>query len=177
MLPKGHEELLEALRKLWDRSLYIFRFLSASIVVTGFWASEQLELEMVSFSELLLESGKRRWLVIAVALFVVLLLGLAAKAFLLSDTEDSVESSRVEGYPSLEEVVRQVMEVEQNFGNLVTVEVIGRSLEGRPIHSVSVVTGNQRDGPLVWLICGLHAREWVSPLACIHILQSLAKVR
>ena len=137
----------------------------------------QLELEMVSFSELLLERGKRRWLVIAVALFVVLLLGLAAKAFLLSYTEDSKESSWVGGYPSLEEVVRQIMDVEQNFGNVVTVEVIGRSLEGRPIHSVSVVTGNQRDGPLVWLICGLHAREWVSPLACIHILQSLAKVR
>ena len=32
-------------------------------------------------------------------------------------------------------------------------------------------------GHLVWIICGLHAREWVSVLACIHILQALIQVK
>ena len=56
-------------------------------------------------------------------------------------------------------------------------------MEGRPIHSVSV-SGSGNKGqplvqqlPLVWIVCGLHAREWVSPQACVHILQALIQVR
>ena len=52
----------------------------------------------------------------------------------------------------------------------------GRSLEGRPIHRVSV-SGNQREGANVWLVCGLHAREWASPLACLHIIKALVEIR
>jgi len=55
----------------------------------------------------------------------------------------------------------------------VSVQTIGRSLEGRPIQSVSVTPNADNKGPLVWIICGLHAREWVAPLFCLHILRSL----
>jgi len=130
------------------------------------------------------ERGKRRWFVLAMALFLLILVsGLAATAFLFScgvgeDTKDRwVEE--VEGYPTWEELVDQIKEAEQSDGKLVKVEVIGRSLEGRPIHSVSV-SGSGNKGqplvqqlPLVWIVCGLHAREWVSPQACVHILQAL----
>lgn len=35
------------------------------------------------------------------------------------------------------------------------------------------VSGNFNEAPSVWLVCGLHAREWTTPLACLHILQAL----
>ena len=76
---------------------------------------------------------------------------------------------------------------------------INRSSEGRPIHSVTVGGKDKEEGGgclvwifcifcilfyildiggrLVWIICGLHAREWMSVLACIHILQALIQVK
>merc|ERR1712013_667305 len=74
-------------------------------------------------------------------------------------------------YPTWEEIVNQVRAIEAN--QLMSVQTIGRSLEGRPIQSVSVTPNTNNKGPLVWIICGLHAREWVSPLFCVHILHSL----
>merc|ERR1711953_1174796 len=76
-------------------------------------------------------------------------------------------------YPTWEEIVNQVRAIEANHSELVSVQTIGRSLEGKPIQSVSVTPNANNKGPLVWIICGLHAREWVSPLFCVHILHSL----
>lgn len=86
------------------------------------------------------ERGKRRWFVLAMALFLLILVsGLAATAFLFScgvgeDTKDRwVEE--VEGYPTWEELVDQIKEAEQSDGKLVKVEVIGRCV----IHCLTVI--------------------------------------
>ena len=118
----------------------------------------------------LVERRRTRWFVIAAALFLVVLLGLATTAYVLSvrddnsETENSNNSDDSEtdnsnsdgrednvikefiasrlaeqlkdkdsskdhlglGFPTWEEVVNQIKEVEQRNGNLVAVEVIGR---------------------------------------------------
>ena len=30
--------------------------------------------------------------------------------------------------------------------------------------------------PLVWVVCGIHAREWTSPLACLQIIKNLRSI-
>ena len=63
----------------------------------------------------------------ALALFVVFLLGLATRAFLLSNkVKEESWRKEAEGYPTWEEVVNQIKKVEQSDINLVTVDVIGR---------------------------------------------------
>ena len=113
----------------------------------------------------LVERRRTRWFVIAAALFLVVLLGLATTAYVLSvrddnsnnsddsETDNSNSDGREDnvikefiasrlaeqlkdkdsskdhlglGFPTWEEVVNQIKEVEQRNGNLVAVEVIGR---------------------------------------------------
>ncbi|KAL3238896.1 hypothetical protein MRX96_021916 [Rhipicephalus microplus] len=45
---------------------------------------------------------------------------------------------------------------------------IGRSYEGRNIMAA------HEDLPIVFLECGIHAREWISPSACLYIIDQLA---
>ena len=65
----------------------------------------------------------------ALALFVVFLLGLATRAFLLSNkVKEESWRKEAEGHPTWEEVVNQIKKVEQSQSdaNLVRIEVIGR---------------------------------------------------
>jgi len=125
------------------------------------------------------EQWKTIWVVVLIVIILVLLSGLTASVavFILNYNQDQTQrwTKGVEGYPAWEEVVDLILEAEQNLPEIVNVGVIGRSSEGRPIHSVTVGGKDKEEGGgrLVWIICGLHAREWMSVLACIHILQAL----
>lgn len=81
-----------------------------------------------------------------------------------------------QGYPEWQEVVRKVREVEAGNSNMVRVDVVGETVMGRRIHSVVVRHPGPGSKPVVWVVCGLHAREWTSPLTCLHILDNLIKV-
>ncbi|KAL1483010.1 hypothetical protein MTO96_033417 [Rhipicephalus appendiculatus] len=54
----------------------------------------------------------------------------------------------------------------------VTYLSIGRSYEGRNIMAAHIKT--QENLPIVFLECGIHAREWISPSACLYIIDQLA---
>ena len=49
----------------------------------------------------------------------------------------------------------------------VRLETIGRSSEGRELKLVRVGEA----GPAVWIDCGIHAREWISPATCAYIMR------
>ncbi|KAH8037665.1 hypothetical protein HPB51_015099 [Rhipicephalus microplus] len=49
---------------------------------------------------------------------------------------------------------------------------IGRSYEGRNIMAAHIKI--KEDLPIVFLECGIHAREWISPSACLYIIDQLA---
>ena len=68
------------------------------------------------------ERWKRRWFVAAI-MALLLLSGLATTAFILSC---EVGEDTKEGYPTWEELVKQMKKAEQSDSKLVKVEVIGR---------------------------------------------------
>ena len=49
----------------------------------------------------------------------------------------------------------------------VRLETIGRSSEGRELKLVRIGEA----GPAVWIDCGIHAREWISPATCAYIMR------
>jgi len=118
------------------------------------------------------DKGKAKWAVTVIVLIVILFLGLV----LISTVREIEKRKDVEGYPVWEEVLNQVKRIEANHSELVSVQTIGRSLKGKPIQRVSVSANPNSKGPLVWIVCGLHAKEWVSPLFCLHILNGLIQV-
>ena len=86
------------------------------------------------------------------------------------------EATVSQGYPEWQEVVGRVRAVEAGNTNMVRVEVVGETVMGRPIHSVVVRHPRVGRRPVVWVVCGLHAREWTSTLTCLHVLENLIKV-
>ena len=72
----------------------------------------------------------------------------------------------------MEEISSSLSESEVNC-SLVT---IGHSVELRPIKLLRISPGRSErrsEAPLVWVVCGVHAREWTSPLACLQIIKHI----
>ena len=58
--------------------------------------------------------------------------------------------------------------------SLVSYSVIGKSYEGTDIGQVTLSTdGRNSSKPIIFLECGIHAREWVSPSTCIWIFDQV----
>ncbi|MCL4124914.1 UNVERIFIED_CONTAM: hypothetical protein GTU68_011585, partial [Idotea baltica] len=52
--------------------------------------------------------------------------------------------------------------------DLVSQEEIGRTNEGREIRLMKVSSSNGPiNKPAIWMDCGIHAREWISPATCL----------
>ncbi|KAM9713119.1 carboxypeptidase B [Menidia menidia] len=50
--------------------------------------------------------------------------------------------------------------------NLVTKQVIGKTYEGRPMTVLKLGAKGSSTKPAIFLDCGIHAREWISPAFC-----------
>ena len=65
-----------------------------------------------------------------------------------------------------------------------TIDTIGSSVEGVPIQVLDIrshlwngdTNGTSCSSPLIWIVCGVHAREWTSPLTCLHFISQLANI-
>jgi len=57
--------------------------------------------------------------------------------------------------------------------DIVKIEKIGTSHEGRPINLVKVTSKTGSNKPGIWLDGGIHAREWASPATALYILNKL----
>ena len=68
--------------------------------------------------------------------------------------------------------------------DIVSIETIGSSVEGVPIQVLNInhiigvgdTNGTSCSSPLIWIVCGVHAREWTSPLTCLHFINQLANI-
>ncbi|XP_050705532.1 carboxypeptidase B-like isoform X5 [Eriocheir sinensis] len=73
-------------------------------------------------------------------------------------------------YHTLEEIYSLLDELEAGY-SLVTTYTAGTTYEGRDIRVAKVSTGGTKQ--TIWIDCGIHAREWISPATCLYILDQL----
>ncbi|XP_050705577.1 carboxypeptidase B-like isoform X8 [Eriocheir sinensis] len=73
-------------------------------------------------------------------------------------------------YHTLEEIYSLLDEVEAG-SSLVTTYTAGTTYEGRDIRVAKVSAGGTKQ--TIWVDCGIHAREWVSPATCQYMLDQL----
>merc|ERR1711936_1444239 len=68
-----------------------------------------------------------------------------------------------------------------------SIETVGMSVEDNPIKLLRIsplrvpgaeskLNNSCASNPLVWVVCGVHAREWTSPLACLEILKNIRDI-
>ncbi|CAB4055307.1 CPA3 [Lepeophtheirus salmonis] len=55
--------------------------------------------------------------------------------------------------------------------------IIGKTVEGRPLRVIKLSNKREvKERKIVWVDCGIHAREWISPAFCLYTLDRIVTV-
>merc|ERR1712244_6629 len=92
-------------------------------------------------------------------------------------------------YPRNEEISQIMENISANLAGVAnsSIETVGLSVENNPIRLLRIspllAAGQEAElnnscasSPLVWVVCGVHAREWISPLACLEIIKNIRDI-
>jgi len=80
-----------------------------------------------------------------------------------------------EVYHSLHEIRSRLAYLVGRYTDLLSTRVLATTHEGRSIEAIVVREPGKVTKPVIWIDCGIHAREWVSPPTCIHIIERLVE--
>uniref|UniRef100_A0A8D0XT06 Carboxypeptidase B2 n=1 Tax=Sus scrofa TaxID=9823 RepID=A0A8D0XT06_PIG len=79
-------------------------------------------------------------------------------------------SSYYEHYHSLDEIYSWIEVITERHPDMIEKIHIGSSYEKRPLYVLKVSTKEQKAKTAVWIDCGIHAREWISPAFCLWFI-------
>jgi hypothetical protein len=71
------------------------------------------------------------------------------------------------------EIVSWIDDLSDANPNLVSSYIAGNSFEGRGLKVAVIKTATAQRK--IWIDCGIHAREWISPATCVWVIDSLIK--
>ena len=80
-----------------------------------------------------------------------------------------------EVYHNLEEIQGRISWLVGHYPELLSTRQLATTHEGRRIEAVVVREPGPLTKPVIWIDCGIHAREWVSPPTCLHFLEQLVE--
>jgi hypothetical protein len=85
-------------------------------------------------------------------------------------------SERVVGtFPSFNDMNAWLDQMGQDYSNLVTVENIGTTFEGRTMKLIKIGDKSVTNKLKVFMEAGIHAREWLAPATIIYIIDKFLK--
>ncbi|XP_047612284.1 carboxypeptidase B2 [Phacochoerus africanus] len=79
-------------------------------------------------------------------------------------------SSYYEHYHSLDEIYSWIEVITERHPDMIEKIHIGSSYEKRPLYVLKVSTKEQKAKTAIWIDCGIHAREWISPAFCLWFI-------
>ncbi|KAI1285365.1 Carboxypeptidase B [Halotydeus destructor] len=77
-------------------------------------------------------------------------------------------------YHRIEEIHEYMSQLAANQ-NHVSLEVIGKSTEGRELKAFKIGFAKDTPKPVIWVDGGIHAREWISPATVLYIATTLIR--
>ncbi|KAI1241860.1 Carboxypeptidase B2, partial [Lamprotornis superbus] len=86
-------------------------------------------------------------------------------------------SSYYENYHSMKEIYRWMEEVVKVHSDLLQKIYIGSSYEKRPLYVLKISKSTEKSKNAIWIDCGIHAREWISPAFCLWFIGHAIHVR
>ncbi|XP_050622163.1 carboxypeptidase B2 isoform X1 [Macaca thibetana thibetana] len=102
---------------------------------------------------------------------------------LLADVEDLIQqqisndtvsprasASYYEQYHSLNEIYSWIELITEKYPDMLTKIHIGSSYEKHPLYVLKVSGKEQTAKNAMWIDCGIHAREWISPAFCLWFI-------
>ncbi|NXJ14892.1 CBPO Carboxypeptidase, partial [Odontophorus gujanensis] len=68
-------------------------------------------------------------------------------------------------YHTMEEIYTWMAHI-QNNSELVTQHYLGKTIENRTMYYLQISQPSDKNKKIIWMDCGIHAREWISPAFC-----------
>uniref|UniRef100_A0A8C4UAZ9 Carboxypeptidase B2 n=1 Tax=Falco tinnunculus TaxID=100819 RepID=A0A8C4UAZ9_FALTI len=79
-------------------------------------------------------------------------------------------SSYYEHYHSMKEIYHWMEEAVKVHSDLLQKIYIGSSYEKRPLYILKLSKNQGKSKSAIWIDCGIHAREWISPAFCLWFI-------
>ncbi|XP_036420789.1 carboxypeptidase B2 [Colossoma macropomum] len=80
-------------------------------------------------------------------------------------------SANADRYYSLEDIYHWINKTRQEHPEMVEVILIGSSFEKRPLYVMKLSGRRGAVDKAMWMDCGIHAREWISPAFCQYFIR------
>ncbi|XP_069745762.1 carboxypeptidase B2 [Narcine bancroftii] len=82
-------------------------------------------------------------------------------------------TSYYEVYHSLQEIYSWMSQITKAYPTFIQKILIGPSAEKHLIYVLKIFKGVDKPKGALWIDCGIHAREWISPAFCLWLVQYL----
>ncbi|XP_043849294.1 carboxypeptidase O [Dromiciops gliroides] len=69
-------------------------------------------------------------------------------------------------YHPIEEIYKWMSQIEERYREVVTQHFLGVTYEARPMYSLKISKPTSTLKKIIWMDCGIHAREWIAPAFC-----------
>ncbi|KAF0308777.1 Carboxypeptidase O [Amphibalanus amphitrite] len=91
------------------------------------------------------------------------------------DDDSDIDGFNLGAYHRFSDIEALLRRLPTRFPDHVTLHVIGRTHEGRPLYLVRLREDVSAPAtkPVMWIDCGVHAREWISPAICLYTIGRL----
>ncbi|XP_021255607.1 carboxypeptidase O [Numida meleagris] len=76
------------------------------------------------------------------------------------------ESYNYAQYHPMEEIYTWMAQIQKNNSELVTQHYLGKTIENRTMYYLQISQPSDKNKKIIWMDCGIHAREWISPAFC-----------
>ncbi|KAL2087972.1 hypothetical protein ACEWY4_016800 [Coilia grayii] len=78
-------------------------------------------------------------------------------------------------YHPLPEIMTWMQQMETENPEILSTTVYGRSYENRDIQFLKIGLNPHEDKKAIWMDCGIHAREWISPAFCQYFVKEILR--
>ncbi|XP_067842976.1 carboxypeptidase O-like [Heptranchias perlo] len=69
-------------------------------------------------------------------------------------------------YHPMEEIYYWMEQMKENYKELVTQHQLGITYQKRPMYYLKISRKSDKPKKIIWMDCGIHAREWIAPAFC-----------
>lgn len=86
--------------------------------------------------------------------------------------EGAGETFALDKYHTFEEIMQWLEALAASHESVASLVTVGDTYENRSVMGIKI-HGSATPRPVIFLTCGLHAREWISPASCIYVIEAL----
>ncbi|XP_045416201.1 carboxypeptidase O [Lemur catta] len=78
----------------------------------------------------------------------------------------SLETYSYNIYHTMEEIYWWMSQISEEYPEVVTQHFLGMTYEARPMYYLKISQSSNDPKKIIWMDCGIHAREWIAPAFC-----------